>query len=311
MNSAFVTGGTGLIGLALLDCLEEAGVRTTVMVRPGSSRLGLIKRHDRLTVVEGDLDGDLSQFDWPAESHDAWFHLGWNTASREIVADPAIQVQSIVRTLDAVEFAAKLGCQVFVGAGSQAEYGRVQGTLSGQTPTNPDSAYGIAKLAAGLLSKAMCERVGIRHCWCRILSVYGPNDKPTTGLMYVINSLLDGKKPGLTPCEQVWDYLYVRDCARALLLAAESGTHGAVYPIGSGQARPLRQYFECIRDLIDPSLPLGLGDKGYAPNQVMHLCADISALSKDTGFKPAYSFADGIKETIDWCRSQRVGLGMA
>ena len=44
----------------------------------------------------------------------------------------------------------------------------------------------------------------------------------------------------------------------------------------------------------------------YGPLQVMYLCADITALREDTGFEPRYSFEDGIKETIEWCRTQNL-----
>ncbi len=120
--------------------------------------------------------------------------------------------------------------------------------------------------------------------------MYGPFDRETTGAMFCINALLQGKKPSLTKSEQQWDYIYSRDCAKALYLIAEKGRHGAAYPVGSGQARPLSEYFECIRDCIDPSLPLGIGEKPYPPGQIMHLCADITELTKDTGFMPEYSF---------------------
>jgi nucleoside-diphosphate-sugar epimerase len=122
--------------------------------------------------------------------------------------------------------------------------------------------------------------------------------------MYCIQTLLKGEKPSLTKAEQMWDYIYSADCARALYLIAEKGRHGAIYPVGSGQERPLREYFECIRDGIDPSLPLGIGEKQYSDGQVMRLCADISELTKDTGFAPEYSFEEGIKKTIDWIRNK-------
>ena len=122
--------------------------------------------------------------------------------------------------------------------------------------------------------------------------------------MYCIYSLLKGEKPLLTKAEQAWDYIYSVDCAKALYSVAKNGKHGAAYPLGSGKAYPLREYFECIRDYIDPLLPLGIGDKQYSNEQIMYLCADISVLTKDTGFVPEYSFEAGIKETINWAKKR-------
>jgi nucleoside-diphosphate-sugar epimerase len=122
--------------------------------------------------------------------------------------------------------------------------------------------------------------------------------------MYCIYALLRGEKPSLTRGEQLWDYLYSADCARALYLIAEKGRHGAGYPVASGIARRLREYFECTRDCIDPRLPLGLGEKEYPPGRVMNLCADIRPLTEDTGFIPQYSFEQGIRETTEWVRKR-------
>ena len=85
----------------------------------------------------------------------------------------------------------------------------------------------------------------------------------------------------------------------------EKGKDKKIYCLGSGKERPLREYMEELRDAIDPSLPLGIGEREYSKNQVMKLVADISALTEDTGFVPDYSFSEGIKETIDWVRKER------
>jgi len=303
MRTAFVTGGTGMIGLALIDFLAAENIQTTVLVRPGSPRAHLLANRDWIRVVEGDLNGDLSSLPLPSSSHEAFIHLGWNTASREAVEDPDSQTKEITQTLNAVALASALGAKVFVGAGSQAEYGRVEGLLAPNTPTRPESAYGHAKLAACALSRIKCDRLSIRHCWCRILSVYGPWDKPTTGIMYCIDTLLRGLSPALTPCRQQWDFLYSEDCARALWLTALAGRPGATYAVGSGSAPPLRWYFETLRDLIDPALALNFGGKPYGERQVMHLQADSSDLFQDTGFRPQVDFQEGITRTVDWRRS--------
>ena len=99
----------------------------------------------------------------------------------------------------------------------------------------------------------------------------------------------------------MWDYLYSEDAARALYLLGQKGRDGRTYCIGSGQARPLREYIEMLRDAINPALPLGIGEVPYGENQVMYLCADISDLTRDTGFVPEVTFEEGIRRTIEYC----------
>ena len=128
--------------------------------------------------------------------------------------------------------------------------------------------------------------------------MFGANDGPLNVIAMIIDTLLKGEKPSLTPAEQMWDYIYADDAAEALCRMAESGKDGKIYPIGSGQCRPLREYFEILRDIINPALPLGFGEKPYPPNQVMHLEADISELTADTGFIPKISFEEAARIVV-------------
>ncbi|MBR6483550.1 MAG: NAD-dependent epimerase/dehydratase family protein, partial [Clostridiales bacterium] len=145
---------------------------------------------------------------------------------------------------------------------------------------------------------------GMKHVWVRILSTYGAYDGMHTMVMSGIKTMLEGKKASYTKGEQMWDYLYCKDAARAFFLALTKGVDGKVYPVGSGKVRPLKEYIEAIRDEAGPSLDIGFGEVDYYPGQVMYLCADISELTKDTGFEPEYSFEEGIKETVDWYRKE-------
>lgn len=100
----------------------------------------------------------------------------------------------------------------------------------------------------------------------------------------------------------MWDYLYSDDAANAFFLTALYGRNEMIYPLGRGVVQPLRVYAEILRNAIDPSLPLGIGNIPYGPLQVMHLQADISALHADTGFVPHIEFAQGIEQTIRWVK---------
>ena len=138
----------------------------------------------------------------------------------------------------------------------------------------------------------------MRHEWCRILSLFGPGDGEHTLISQVIRKLLAHEHLSCTEGDQVWDYIYSKDAARAFRLVAERGANGSVYCFGTGETRTLREYIEAVRDIIDPSAQIGFGEIDYYPNQVMHLEADITNLKEDTGFEPKFSFEEGIHETI-------------
>lgn len=302
MKKAVITGATGAIGTALVEELTRNGVSVLVLAHRGG-RATTLKKHPLLTVYECDL-ADLAKFSPPCDGFDVFYHLAWAGTNGQARNDPRLQCDNIRYALDAVDLAGRFGCRAFVGAGSQAEYGRVTGALTVHTPTVPESGYGMAKLSASGLTRLAAEGYGMRHVWARILSVFGPSDNENSLISYTVRGLLQGTALRFTKAEPLWDLLYSRDAARALMLLGEHGRHGIAYPLGSGRAKPLRDYLIEARDLLSPGTPLNFGALPYPEKQVMHLEADIRILTAHTGFVPTTDFATGILETAAWWQAR-------
>ena len=112
--------------------------------------------------------------------------------------------------------------------------------------------------------------------------------------------MLKGEKPSTTGLEQQWDYLYVDDLIEAFILLGEKGIGGKVYPIGSGEHKQMREYVETIRNIINPSISIGIGEMPYKnPNKIDNQIIDVDLLYKDTGFKARYDFRTGIENVIN------------
>lgn len=303
MKPAIVTGATGMIARALIRCLVSHEVAVFALKKPGDPLNDEIFNSELVTVVEADissLPAAAAQIDKPCSVlyHFAW--LGTFGSSRD---DAYLQNDNIRYTLDAVRLASLTGCEAFVGAGSQAECGTLSGKLGMDAPTAPVTGYGIAKFTAGKLSRLYAEALGLRHCWTRILSVYGIGANPDTLLPSAILKMLRGEHAAFTKGEQIWDFLYCDDCAEAFFAIGKNGRHGSCYPIGSGEARSLADYICAARDAVDPSIKIGIGELPYNPNQVMYLCADITQLTEDTGFVPSVSFEEGIARVVESLRA--------
>lgn len=312
-----ITGATGAIGHALIaECIKQ-NIEVLAICHRGSQRAGMLvdevgrmlqskrvgldcESPDRLIKIEY-LNLDEYATGLPSMPYDIFFHMAWSGTTGTSRNDEALQQQNAAYSLDAVRLAKKLGCHTFVFAGSQAEYGRVEGKLNADTPTYPENEYGKYKLQAGETTRALCESLSIKHIWARILSVYGPYDSKTSMIMSAISKLRNGEIAEFTKGEQLWDYLYSADAANALLLAAMKGKHGRIYPIGSGSVRALSEYIQILKNQIDTHAQIELGAVPYAPKQVMYLCADISQLKQDTGFEPKTEFEDGIREILRLC----------
>ena len=304
MKKAIITGATGMLGIALIKKLIAENMSVTAVVRPNSKRAGRVPKNKNVEIVECDLE-NLSELSSLLDGkYDYFFHFGWDGTYGDNRNNMSLQIKNIEATLSAVEAAHVLGCEVFVGAGSQAEFGRTEGKLSADTKTNPETGYGIAKLCAGQMSRVQCSKYGIHHVWMRILSTYGPNDGMHTMVMSGIKQMLNHERPQYTKGEQMWDYLYCGDAANAFYLAAVHGKDGAVYCLGGGKVRPLADYIKDIRDVVSPDSEIGFGEIPYYENQVMYLCADIEDLTKDTGFQPMMDFKEGIRITAEWLKEE-------
>lgn len=300
MKTVAITGATSMLGVALAKACADQGIRVLALVRPGSRFLSRLPDSPLIQPLNCSLEA-LPAF-IPEEACDVFYHFGWTGTDKVQRHDPAIQERNIRYTLEAMDLAKRMGCHTFIGAGSQAEYGRVSAVIAPETPANPDIAYGIAKYAAGKLSALQARDLGLRHIWTRIFSVYGEHDNDQTMIMYSIRKMLQGESPDYTPSEQIWDYLHADDAARAFLLLGSSSKAEGVYCIGSGEGRPLLEFIREICDAAAPALEPGIGKIPYGPTQVMHLCADISTLQRDTGFSPEIPFDIGIRRVIEAVR---------
>lgn len=296
MKKLVLTGATGMIGSAIVRGALKQDYEITCIVRKNSSRIKNIPQDSRVHII----DADISEYKNLElnEKYDIFMHLAWNKTTVGGRDDVDSQLKNIEYTLDAVRLAKRCGCSVFIGAGSQAEYGVQTVPLTPELPVNPESGYGIAKYTAGKLSSILSKQLGNRFNWMRILSVYGKNDGENTLISYCIRELKNGRSPELTKCEQIWDYLNCDDAARAFLAVAEKGIDGKFYPLGSGNGRKLSNYIEDIQRIVNSDVSIGFGKKEYYPHQPMYLVADVSELEKDTGWKSEVEFVEGIKEIL-------------
>lgn len=295
IKSVAITGATGAIGIALCNLLIENDIKVYAICNPSSKRLSVIP--SEVNIIECDISNydNLVSLD---EKIDAFFHFAWKKTVGEGRNDMKAQLDNVRYTIDAINLAKRLGSKVFIGAGSQAEYGIANTTLTASTPCNPVNGYGIAKYSAGKMCSIESRKLNIDFIWTRILSVFGPCDGENAMISNLIKKLLNNEVPELTSAEQLWEYIYSKDTARALLLLAQKGFDNKTYIISTGESKPLKEYIKIVRDNINPDSELGFGK--IEQNVLLNLKSDISDLKKDVGFVPKTSFEEGIKETIKW-----------
>lgn len=297
ISTAILTGATGFIGAAVLAELRRRKIRPLVLVRPESDRRRLpsLEAENLLVISKLDEPGLMEAI--RTRQPEVLIHCAWRgVGGQERNADFQI-AENLPFTLATVELAAATGCRQWIGLGSQAEYGNANRILDETAPEQPTTLYGQAKLAAGREALALGARKKLAAAWLRVFSTYGPGDHPHWMIPHVIREFLNGQAPQVTRCEQMWDYLFVADAARAIASAADGNISG-VFNLGSGEAWPLKKIIETIRTATHATVAAAYGAVPYRPDQVMHLQADITKLCGATGWKPQVSLTDGLRETV-------------
>lgn len=298
MKKIVITGATSMIGVALVNECIKNNIEVLAIIRKNSSHLNRLPSSKFLHICECDLN-DLEAIQETNGSYEVFYHFSWDHTSKENRDAPELQEKNIKYTLDAVRLAYRLGCRKFIGAGSQAEYGPVGHVITPDTPAAPDTAYGIAKYAAGKLSEKLCAQYGMIHIWGRIFSVYGRHDNEGTMLRYAIRQFAQKKPAYFSSGTQMWDYLHEKDAGKMFFLIGKYTEKSTIYCIASGKARPLKEYIFSIQDCFHFDLVCKFcpeSEKGKEHG----LQADISSLVKDIHYIPQIIFEEGIRDMVEY-----------
>jgi nucleoside-diphosphate-sugar epimerase len=295
MKSAAVTGASSMLASALIKKLTGEGVKVLAIVRPNSKKTGNIPKSPLVSVVECD-NSELDKFN-PNFECDAFFHFAWEGTSSSDRQNAQMQRRNAQNALKALELGQRMGTKFFLTAGSQAEYGIKNESLTPETPLNPLTEYGYWKTEASKMCSAQCERCGISYAHARILSVYGKGDNPFTLVSSAIEKMRKNEDTAFTTGDQLWDYLYSGDAAEAFYLMAKHTKGSKIYVLGSGVCRPLREYIEIIAEETGYKKEIGFGKIEKSGATPQFLCADITELRK-IGFEPKIGFREGIRQIL-------------
>ncbi len=284
-----LTGATGFLGKALCHELKENGHSVTAIIRPESSEKAEYLEADKRIMLS------LNNLEQLSGNYQVFFHLAWNGSGGEERNDYHTQLENLIYMEKALKAAKNCGCHKFIGAGSQAEYGVIhERTTEYKTVPAPSMMYGAAKLSCLHMGRVLAEQLGISFVWPRIYSVYGPRKNDPTLLGYVARTLRAGKIPELSRCENMWDFMYITDFARAMRMLAETSDTEGIYHIASGKTGKLKHFVEQLRDAIRPDIKLGFGMKQTDLNRTFWLEPDVSRL-EELGFRCMTTFGNGIQ----------------
>ncbi|WP_270815448.1 NAD-dependent epimerase/dehydratase family protein [Hungatella effluvii] len=306
MENIVITGATGFLGSHLALWFLEQGDRVYALVRPGSAKLQYLPEHRNLIPVYGTMEEAADCVEEIGHA-DAWFHFAWGGVNREEIDSPEVQAGNIRGSLACVEAAHRLGCRVFMDAGSRVEYGVIEdgrGVMTEEMECSPVNEYGKAKLEFFRQAVPVCEKYGMNFCHLRFFSVYGYGDHPWSIISTLVRELPRGGRVSLSACRHEWNFMYIDDAVEAVGRLYEQVKdkpckNGVAVNIASRDTRVLKSFVEEVFELAGKRGTLEFGTFVQAKEGALSIRPDVSRMEAMTGgFKERYTFSRGITEMI-------------
>ena len=302
MKTAVVTGANGFLGKALVKELCSREINVIAIVHTLSDNDVSITSGVRYIPCDlkhyVNLCDDLSAYE-----PDVFYHLAWEGTSGPKRADEKIQLSNVQGACDAARLASRIGCRRFVFASSIMEYEVDKAAKLMQDP-GISAIYSTAKQTADYMSRIIAADNKIEFISGLISNIYGPGEKSPRLINSSIRKLLKGERLSLSPCEQMYDFIYIDDAARIFCEIGEKGKSGRIYYVGNRRVYPLKKFMEELRDVVAPDAVLGFGDIPFTGSGLTYNEFDKELLYNDTGFIPGVSFKKGVELTRDWIKAE-------
>ncbi|HET7833730.1 MAG TPA: dTDP-glucose 4,6-dehydratase [Gallionella sp.] len=325
MKTILVTGGAGFIGSAVVrqlinetdcrvvnvDCLTYAG---------NLQSLASVSHHLRYCFEQVDIC-DAAEVARVFREHqpDAVMHLAAESHVDRSITGPATFIQTnIVGTYTLLE--AVRGYWHDLEAGRKAAfrfhhistdevYGSLDetGFFTEDTPYQPNSPYSASKASSDHLVRAWHHTYGLPVVTTNCSNNYGPYHFPEKLIPLVILNAINSKPiPVYGKGDNIRDWLYVDDHARALRLVLERGEPGQSYNIGGWNEKSNLEVVQSICNILDELHPQGEPHSKLItfvqdrPGHDRRYAIDAGKIARDLGWKPLETFASGLRKTVEW-----------
>lgn len=299
---AVVSGATGFVGKWLVKELLDQNNEVIVIVKNDHniprSWLGKVK------IYVCDLQ-DYSCLDVHENNADCFFHLAWAGTSGKERADVRLQLSNVQATCDAIQLASKLGCTRFIFAGSIMEYEAV--SCVGDTASYPGMGYiySTAKLTADFIAKIICSNSHMEYLNVIISNIFGIGEYSPRFLNSTIKKMIHNENIPLTEGTQIYDFIYVTDAVKQIILAAERGNANEAYYIGNPEQRRLKEFIIDMKTALKSTSELKFGEIPLTGKSLTYHEFDTHKLQQ-LGFETAVSFTEGVILTSNWLRGQNI-----
>lgn len=302
MERVIITGADGFVGSNTVEYFIQQGVEILAIdISETPRRLG---KHSLLKYLSCDItDTEYMLSCIKREYYDTFVHFAWMGSAGSQRVDANLQIENAFNTLECMKMAKKLGCKRFVCAGSIMEY-EMEYAIHGQGCA-PSTAYmySLGKLTAHGLCKSMAKELDIELIWPIITNAYGVGEFSPRFVNSTLRKIIKNEPLQFTSATQNYDFVYITDVARAFYLISKKGKPFCEYIIGSGNAKPLKEFIiEMVNGCAASQVPI-FGDIPFTGINLPISVYDTSTTKEDTDFEASISFEEGTRMTMDWLKT--------
>ena len=322
---AIVTGGAGFIGSALVRHLvSDLGADVTVIDKmtyaANRANLAPVAGTGKMRLLEEDICNQPLMTQIIADTQpDQVFHLAAESHVDRSISGPGDFITTnVVGTYSMLEAARAYWAETlnkatdrfrFLHVSTDEVYGSLgeDGLFEETTPYDPSSPYSASKAASDHLAKAWFRTYGLPIVVSNCSNNYGPYHFPEKLIPLVTLNALEGKElPVYGKGDNVRDWLYVEDHARALALICDKGRLGETYNVGGRNERTNLQVVETICDVLDELVPAEAPRRELIrfvtdrPGHDHRYAIDANKLETELGWQAQENFDTGLRKTIQW-----------
>lgn len=305
MKTYLVTGGAGFIGSHITEELLAQGHKVIILDdMTAGIRTNVFPQAE---FIQGSVtDGELLHAICEEFNIGGIFHLAAVASVQKSVEDPMlVHDVNATGTLNVLLAAKDCGVRKVVLSASAAAYGDDPVFPKRETMIpQPLSPYAVSKIAGEMYCDTFTRLYGLQTVALRYFNVFGPRQDPNSEYAAVIPKFTEAIVQGRSPVifgdgMQTRDFVFVKDVVQANLKAMQSDACG-LFNIGRGEQTSLNQLAQMIMEAVDTHADVIYKDP--RAGDIRDSVADITKAREMLGYEPAYSVADGIRETVEYFR---------
>lgn len=302
MERVIITGADGFVGSNTVEYFLQKDVEVLAIDILGTPIR--LREHPSMKYLSCDITNKAVIMGYVKKGYyDTFVHFAWAGSAGPQRVDAKLQIENAFSTLECMKTAKELGCKRFVCAGSIMEF-EMEAAIHSQGCT-PSTAYmySLGKLTAHGLCKSLAKELDIELVWPIITNAYGVGEFSPRFVNSTIRKIINNGPLQFTAATQNYDFVYITDVAKAFYLISQNGKPFCEYIIGSGNARPLKEFIlDMVKGCQAKQEPT-FGDIPFTGVNLPLMVYDTSATKEDTGFEASVSFGEGTKMTMEWLKT--------